>query len=108
MLTEFVVADEKRVYLHHWTEGDTLLWDNRCLLHRARPYDYSKPRVLTGTRIAGDESELAYYPDDPAAEAGRQALAAEIALLREETGDRMFGGTTATPHSGHRVAVDSP
>jgi alpha-ketoglutarate-dependent taurine dioxygenase len=108
MLTEFVVADEKRVYLHHWKEGDTLLWDNRCLLHRARPYDYSNPRVLTGTRIAGDETELAYYPDDPAAEAGRKALAEEIALLREETGDRMFGGTTATPHRGHRVAVDSP
>ena len=95
-LLELVVSDEARVYRHLWQVGDTLLWDNRALLHRARPYDYSKGRVLIGTRVAGDpESELAYYPTDPAARAGREALAAELALLREETGDRMFGGTTA-------------
>ena len=95
-LTEFIVSETTRVYTHHWQPGDTLLWDNRCILHRARPYDYSKPRVLIGTRIAGDpESELAYYPDDPAAEAGRVALAAELKLLREEAKDRMYGATTA-------------
>ena len=59
-------------------------------------YDYSKPRVLIGTRIEGDpDSELSYYPDDPAAEAGRVALSEELELLRAETGDRMFGATTA-------------
>jgi alpha-ketoglutarate-dependent taurine dioxygenase len=96
-LVEFLVSDETRVYTHHWQVGDTLLWDNRAILHRARPYDYSKARVLTGTRVAGDESELAYYPSDPAAEAGRVALAAELELLREEAGDRMYGATTAAP-----------
>ncbi|MGD8418134.1 MAG: TauD/TfdA family dioxygenase [Pseudomonadales bacterium] len=96
-LVEFVVADPARVYVHHWQPGDTLLWDNRCLLHRARPYDYSKPRVLIGTRVAGEpESELSYYPTDPEAEAGRQALAAELDLLREETAEKMFGASTAT------------
>ena len=95
-LTEFIVSEPSRVYTHHWQTGDTLFWDNRCILHRARPYDYSKPRVLIGTRIAGDpESELAYYPDDPEAEAGRIALAAELEILREETTDRMYGATTA-------------
>ena len=95
-LTEFVVSDESRLYLHRWRPGDTLFWDNRCLLHRARPYDYSKPRVLIGTRIAGDpESELAYYPSDPEAEAGRKALAAELELLRNEVSDRRYGATTA-------------
>ena len=94
-LVEFLVSDETRVYTHHWQVGDTLLWDNRAILHRARPYDYSKARVLTGTRVAGDESELAYYPTDPAAEAGRVALAAELELLREEVGDRMYGATSA-------------
>lgn len=95
-LTEFVVSESSRVYTHHWRPGDTLLWDNRCILHRARPYDYSKPRVLIGTRIAGNpDSELAYYPGDPASEAGRAALAAELVLLREETKDRMYGATTA-------------
>jgi alpha-ketoglutarate-dependent taurine dioxygenase len=95
-LVEFVVSEPSRVYRHHWQPGDTMIWDNRCLLHRARPYDYSQPRVLIGTRVAGDrDSELAYYPSDPEAEAGRRALAAELKLLREETADRMFGATTA-------------
>ena len=96
-LIDFVVSDERRVYSHNWTPGDTLFWDNRFVLHRARPYDYSKPRYLIGTRVAGDpDSELAYYPDDPGAEAGRKALAAELQILREEARDRRYGATTAT------------
>lgn len=84
-LVNFVVSDNRRVYSHQWHAGDTLIWDNRALLHRARPYDYTQPRVLIGTRIAGDStSELAYYPTDPQAQAGRDALAAELANLRNE------------------------
>jgi len=95
-LIDFIVSEPARVYTHHWQPGDTLFWDNRCILHRARPYDYSKPRVLIGTRIAGDPaSELSYYPDDPAAEAGRIALAEELELLRTEALDRMYRATTA-------------
>lgn len=83
-LLEFVVSEPIRVYSHRWRPGDTLLWDNRALLHQARPYDYRQPRVLIGTRVAGDPaSELAYYPSDPQAEDGRHALAAELALLRD-------------------------
>ena len=97
-LLDAVLASERNVYLHHWQDGDTMIWDNRCLLHRARPYDYATARVLTATRIAGEpESELAYYPTDPEAEAGRVALAEELALLKDETTDRMFGATTAVP-----------
>ncbi len=89
-LLAFAVGDETRVYQHCWSAGDTLIWDNRALLHRARPYDYSQPRVLIGTRVAGDEaSELAYYPRDPAAAAGRRALADELARLRGEIGDTL-------------------
>ena len=95
-LLDFVLADQSRIYRHHWQAGDTLIWDNRALLHRAIPYDYSQARVLTGTRIAGDPtSELAYYPADPAAQAGREALAVELALLRTEVGDRRYGATSA-------------
>ena len=84
-LVEFVVSVEERVYTHKWQVGDTLIWDNRALLHRARPYNYSQPRVLTGTRVAGDPaSELAYYPSDPEAELGRKALNEELSFLREE------------------------
>jgi alpha-ketoglutarate-dependent taurine dioxygenase len=49
-----------RVYTHHWVPGDLLIWDNRCVMHRARPYDFNQPRILQATRIAGDPaSELA-------------------------------------------------
>lgn len=43
-----------RTYLHRWTPGDTVMWDNRCVLHRARPWDYTHARVMQHTRIAGD------------------------------------------------------
>jgi len=100
-LVEFVVSEPARVYSHRWQVGDTLIWDNRALLHRAMPYDYAEPRVLIGTRVAGDpESELSYYPDDARAEAGRQALQAELQALREETQHRMFGATTLQDDKG--------
>ena len=84
-LLEHVVDEPTRVYQHQWREGDLLVWDNRALLHRARPYDYSEPRVLIGTRVKGDEaSELAYYPNDPKAQAGREALALELDVLRAQ------------------------
>lgn len=49
-----------RVYTHHWQPGDLVIWDNRCVVHRARPYDFNEPRVMQATRIAGDPAtELA-------------------------------------------------
>jgi alpha-ketoglutarate-dependent taurine dioxygenase len=85
-LLEHVVSEPQRVYQHQWRAGDVLVWDNRALLHRACPYDYSQPRVLIGTRVAGEvSSELAYYPDDPRAQAGREALALELDILRTQS-----------------------
>ena len=43
-----------RVYEHDWAPGDTVVWDNRCLLHRGRPWDMAEPRVMYHSRIAGD------------------------------------------------------
>jgi alpha-ketoglutarate-dependent taurine dioxygenase len=43
-----------RVLQHRWSPGDLAIWDNRCVLHRARPYDSRVPRVMHHTRIAGD------------------------------------------------------
>ena len=54
-----------RVLVHRWQPGDLAIWDNRCVLHRARPYDPGVPRVLHHTRIAGDpatESALGTGP----------------------------------------------
>jgi len=49
-----------RTYHHDWRPGDVVIWDNRCLLHQATPFDMTQPRVMWHTRIAGDPvSELA-------------------------------------------------
>lgn len=34
------------VHAHHWRVGDLVIWDNRCTLHRGRPYDEAHPRDL--------------------------------------------------------------
>ena len=52
-------ARPPRTHAHAWKPGDVMIWDNRCMLHRACPYDYSETRVLRHTRVAGDPaSEL--------------------------------------------------
>ena len=43
-----------RVHYHRWSPGDVVVWDNRCLLHRAMPWDMSEPRIMWHSRIAGD------------------------------------------------------
>jgi alpha-ketoglutarate-dependent taurine dioxygenase len=35
-----------RVYRHEWTVGDTVIWDNRGVLHRAAPYDADSGREM--------------------------------------------------------------
>jgi alpha-ketoglutarate-dependent 2,4-dichlorophenoxyacetate dioxygenase len=36
----------KFIHAHKWREGDLVIWDNRCTMHRARPFDTSKVRDL--------------------------------------------------------------
>jgi alpha-ketoglutarate-dependent taurine dioxygenase len=43
-----------RVYEHHWQVGDLVVWDNRCMLHRARPWDLAEARLMKHTRVSGD------------------------------------------------------
>jgi alpha-ketoglutarate-dependent taurine dioxygenase len=43
-----------RVYSHNWALGELMIWDNRCVMHRAMPYDFSETRILQASRIAGD------------------------------------------------------
>ena len=47
-------CSEPRTWAHNWRAGDIVVWDNRCLLHRARPYPHNQPRRMWHTRIAGD------------------------------------------------------
>jgi len=43
-----------RTYRHAWRPGDVAVWDNRCLLHRACPYDHSEARAMLHVRVAGE------------------------------------------------------
>ena len=40
------------VYQHRWTVGDLVMWDNRCTMHRGRPYDDTQRRVLHRTTVS--------------------------------------------------------
>ena len=41
-------------YSHRWKEGDVLVWDNRCTLHRATPYDNRFDRILHRVQVKGE------------------------------------------------------
>jgi taurine dioxygenase len=44
-----------RTYFHRWRPGDLMVWDNRCLLHKAESYDVaSEPRVIRRCTVLGD------------------------------------------------------
>src|SRR6202035_2234190 len=49
---------------HTGTPGDAVIWDTRCLLHRAMPWDMTEPRVMWHSRIAGDPVAEAALPPD--------------------------------------------
>jgi alpha-ketoglutarate-dependent taurine dioxygenase len=44
-----------RVYRHVWSVGDTVIWDNRGVVHRAIPYGAESGREMLRTTVLGDE-----------------------------------------------------
>jgi len=40
------------VHQHRWTVGHLVIWDNRCTMHRGRPYDDTQRRVLHRTTVS--------------------------------------------------------
>ena len=71
LLTELVdfACQPPRIYEHNWKVGDLCIWDNRCVLHRARPYEYTEARQLRHTRISGEPaSEMARTARDELAD----------------------------------------
>src|SRR5262245_22823435 len=42
------------VFQHRWRVGDCVMWDNRAVLHRGRPWDARHRRVMHRTTVAGD------------------------------------------------------
>ena len=48
-------TEERFQYRHAWKPGDLVLWDNRCLLHKANgDYDMSETRYLYRVMLQGD------------------------------------------------------
>jgi alpha-ketoglutarate-dependent 2,4-dichlorophenoxyacetate dioxygenase len=61
-LLDHVTQPEFR-YRHEWQEGDLVIWDNRCVLHRATPYDTARhKRLMQRTTVSGDPAEPATVP----------------------------------------------
>lgn len=48
----------QRIYRHHWRAGDLLVWDNRCMLHRAsRSGADDQPRDLRTCRLVDTDDD---------------------------------------------------
>ena len=45
------------VYTHKWRTGDAVMWDNRAMLHRGRPWDYNKERSMVRTTISATAAD---------------------------------------------------
>ncbi len=55
-----------RVYGHRWQVGDVVIWDNRRVLHRVRPWPAGEARVMHHTSVAGDPVTEAASNQSPA------------------------------------------
>ncbi|MFN7418741.1 MAG: TauD/TfdA dioxygenase family protein, partial [Alphaproteobacteria bacterium] len=45
---------EEFIYRHRWTEGDLLMWDNRCTMHFAEGGYDGHLRVMHRTTVQGE------------------------------------------------------
>ena len=61
----FEATQPPRTFGHKWQIGDLVLWDNRCVLHRARSSPPDQARKMVRSTVAGDTSdnEWALDPD---------------------------------------------
>jgi len=59
LLAELMDETTRRefVYVHKWRPGDVVMWDNRAMLHRGRPWDYSKERSMVRTTISATAAD---------------------------------------------------
>lgn len=49
------IIEPERVYTHRWRPGDLVVWDNRCMLHKAEPYDVAaEARVMRRCTVVGE------------------------------------------------------
>ncbi len=46
------ITRPEAVYSHRWRPGDLLIWDERAVLHRGRPWNYEEPRRLASICVS--------------------------------------------------------
>ena len=46
------------VYAHEWQAGDVVIWDNRAIIHRGRPYNLGERRELRRSTTEDTSNEL--------------------------------------------------
>ena len=50
-----MIAPEDQVFAHSWSPNECMVWDNRCLLHRATPFDtVNEIRVMRRCTTMGE------------------------------------------------------
>jgi alpha-ketoglutarate-dependent 2,4-dichlorophenoxyacetate dioxygenase len=67
------------IYAHKWQQGDMLIWDNRCTLHRGTEFDYERhKRDLRRANVNEYGEERSAIPDSVAfamvAEPGKETM----------------------------------
>ena len=54
------ITQPRTVYVHHWQQGDLVMWDNRAVLHTASLFDHTRyQRLMYRTTVAGNAPGLA-------------------------------------------------
>jgi alpha-ketoglutarate-dependent 2,4-dichlorophenoxyacetate dioxygenase len=57
------VTQPRFCYRHEWRVADLVIWDNRCVLHRATPYDTARHRrLMQRTTVSGDPRDAVLGP----------------------------------------------
>ena len=56
-------TEPAHILRHAWAAGQTVIWDNRCLLHRGAGYDATRwRRRMRQTRVVGEEKGIIHGP----------------------------------------------
>jgi alpha-ketoglutarate-dependent 2,4-dichlorophenoxyacetate dioxygenase len=74
-LLDELIADATRpefTYRHHWRLGDVLIWDNRAMMHRGRPWPHNQPRSVVRTTICAVDADGLAEVRPPKLHSGRE------------------------------------
>ena len=79
-----LATEPEVIYTHRWRPGDLVMWDNRCVLHRGRPWNETAyRRVMHRTTVAGDGPTAPEVPDANVSPARASDVAWSRAQLAE-------------------------